>query len=678
MSRGRFFLLAGVAAVLLALAGLWQWRTRENDGSAALARGVAALDAGDARTARVELMNAMRADPRSVAARMAQARALVELGDGAGARAEIEQARRLGAPIAETRVPMATALLLQRDADGALREARAGDVPEGEAAAAQRIAARALAARGDAGAAAAFRRALDLAPDDAETWVAIGRYRLDQGDQAGAIGAADQAVARAPASVRALTLRAELTRDQYGLIASLPWFERALAIDRDSVPTLTAYAATLADAGEARRMLSATRRILAVDPGNARAYLMQSIMAARAGRDDLARSLLARTDGRLDREPATMLLRGVLHLRGGNAVLAAEALAALVAAQPDNRTARTLLGRAWYDTGDYASAATVLAPLVAQRDADPYVLTLAARAQEQLGDRAMAGDMLARAAWPVRAAADPFARPQDAALAAGPPPRNPATASDNVPYIAALISQGRADAAVDRATLLARANPGAPAAQIILGNALGAAGRPAEAARAYETAANLRFSRDVATRLVAAWGRAGDPARAEAVIRLYLTQNPADVEAQRLAAAAAMQAGDWRGALRQLRAVRAVTGGNDAMLMADMARAALELGDKAGARAYAASAYRLMPGNPMTADIYGWTLLRTGWAGPAAVDLLEKAVAMAPDHPLLHMHLGQAYAAAGRKTEAHAALSRAAAVEGFAGRQQALDAIADL
>lgn len=42
MRRSRLILLAGLALLLLALAGLWQWRVHEADGSAALARGLAA------------------------------------------------------------------------------------------------------------------------------------------------------------------------------------------------------------------------------------------------------------------------------------------------------------------------------------------------------------------------------------------------------------------------------------------------------------------------------------------------------------------------------------------------------------------------------------------------------------------------------------------------------------
>ncbi|MEC3911708.1 tetratricopeptide repeat protein [Sphingobium sp. CR2-8] len=679
MKRARILLIALVVLLALAAAGLWQWRSHERDGSAALTRGLTALERGDARTARIELMNAIKGNPRSAIAHVAQARALVDLGDGAGAQAAAERARTLGASPADTRIVMAQALLLQGDTAGALREAQARDVPAASTVAADRVIAQAALAQGDMGGArTALERVLATTPNDPENWVAIGRFRLLSGDQAGAIVAADRAVALAPASAKALTLRGELTRAQYGLTAALPWFEQALAANPNSVPTLEQLAATLADAGQAARMLGLTRRILALDPSNPRAWIMQAVMAARAGQDDLARSLLGRTQGRLDDEPATRLLRGVLQLRDGNPVLATEALAPLVAAQPDNRTARTLLARAFYANRDFASAASTLAPIVAQRDADPYVLTLAARAQEALGDRAMADDMLTRAAWPVRASADSFASAADDRLATGPAPADAATARDNIPYIRALLSTGRNAEAVARARLLNRANPGAPDAWLIGGDALAAAGQTPEAVHAYEMAANIRFDRDAALRLAASLTRTGNPARARQIVTLFLTQNPNDVEAQRWAADMAIQAQDWRGALRLLQAVRARIGDNDAVLMANLARAALEQGDSSAARAYAAHAYRLMPANPVTADMFGWALLRTGEKGPATIDLLEKAVALAPQAPALQLHLGQAYAAARRKGEAKLALSRAAAARGFTGRQEALDALAAL
>jgi tetratricopeptide (TPR) repeat protein len=643
--RRRLFLFLAIVLALLAGAALWQRHAAAHDGGAAFERGVAALEKGDARTARVELLNAVRAQPRSASIRLAQARALIELGDGAGAQEAVLRARSLGAMPSATRALMGQALLLRGETGAALGEATASDVARADRATAARVAGRAYMKRGDGQAAlAAFEQALALAPQDAETWIDIGRYRLALGDQAGAIVAADRAVALAPRSPRALTFRGEMTRDQYGLAAALPWFERALEISPDTVPTLTAYAATLADMGEASRMLGVTRHILVLEPGNARAWLMQAVMAARAGRDDLARSLLVKTNGALDGEPATMLLRGILHLQGGNAVLAVESLTPLLVAQPENRQARLLLARAQMETGDLASAASVLAPLVVQGDADPYTLTLAARVQEGLGDRVMAADMLARAAWPVRPAAVAFAFPGDAALLQAGPPADSGTAADNIPYIRALMNDGRLDEAAERARLLSRANPGAPDAHIVYGDALGRAGRDAAAARAYEAAANIRFSQNVALRLAAAWQRAGDPARAAQVARLYLAQNPASLEAQRLAGSYYLEVGDWRDARRLLEAVRAQGGDNDALLMAGLARASMELGEGNRARVFAAHAYQLLPGNPVTADVYGWVLMKTGGRRAAAIDLLEKAAALAPGHPGIRAHLAEARA----------------------------------
>ena len=109
-----------------------------------------------------------------------------------------------------------------------------------------------------------------------------------------------------------------------------------------------------------------------------------------------------------------------------------------------------------------------------------------------------------------------------------------------------------------------------------------------------------------------------------------------------------------------------------------LARATLAMGDRPRALAYAAHAWRLLPASPMTADIYGWALTQAGGNGQRAVDLLEQARAIAPAHPAMQLRRGQAYAAMGRRTEARTALARAAAVPAFAGREEAVAALAAL
>jgi len=80
-------------------------------------RGLAAFNSGDVRTARVEFLNALQADPEDKAARVMQARVDLALGDGVAAESEIQRARQSGVPAGETAHLLAHAKLLQGDPD---------------------------------------------------------------------------------------------------------------------------------------------------------------------------------------------------------------------------------------------------------------------------------------------------------------------------------------------------------------------------------------------------------------------------------------------------------------------------------------------------------------------------------------------------------------------------------
>ena len=146
------------------------------------------------------------------------------------------------------------------------------------------------------------------------------------------------------------------------------------------------YAATLGDLGRGREMLAASRKLLTRDARNARGLLLQAQLAARAGDNGLARSLLGKTGGQLKNLPGKMLLSGILELRAHNNLLAIEALEPLVARQPGNVQAQELLANAYYASGDAKMVVRRFAALAARSDASPYLLTLVARAHEILGN----------------------------------------------------------------------------------------------------------------------------------------------------------------------------------------------------------------------------------------------------------------------------------------------------
>src|SRR3546814_20579047 len=84
-----------------------------------------------------------------------------------------------------------------------------------------------------------------------------------------------------------------------------------------------------------------------------------------------------------------------------------------------------------------------------------------------------------------------------------------------------------------------------PDAHVLYGDALSAAGRYADAAEAYQKAGNLAFTEGTALRMVAEFGRAGNPASAMNVLRLYITQNPLRIPANRLTATSYLATVQW-------------------------------------------------------------------------------------------------------------------------------------
>jgi cellulose synthase operon protein C len=607
-------------------------------------RGLQALVQGQPRTARIEFLNAIKAQPDNRTLRLAQARTYLLLGEGASAEAELKRARALGAAESETGHLMAHALLLQGQAERAAAEARkSGPV---HAAYAARMLGRAYQLMGKPEeAAAAFDHALAAAPDDSALWTDIADFRRATGETAGAIEAADRAVALAPRNVEALRLRAELTRSQYGLAAAMPWFDRALEIDPTNVAVLIERAATLGDLGRTREMLADTRRILGVSTNNPSAYYLQAMLAAR-GRDfALARSLFRRTSGAFDNRPAAMLLAGTIELGTGNASLAMAPLKRLLKAQPGNLKARRLLGSAQWQSGDARAAADTLRPLADRADADAYTLSIIGKAYARLGDQAAAARYLGRAAAPRPSATAPLDDPLgDGELAAirRDAAAWPDAAAPQVVLIRALLGRGLGAEALQRARQLQVSAPGAPDAHVLVGDALAIQGDFAGAAGAYRRAANLAFNEPVALRLIEALRNSGDEQGAIKVLTLFLQQNPQNVSAQTMAANAYMQAKRWPEAIAHYEAVRKRLGNGDSTLLNNLAWAYAETGDYERAIPLAQRAVDLEPRNPVTADTLGWLLFRSGKDRVRGVALLEQAVRGAPTDEDIKAHLQSA------------------------------------
>lgn len=613
-------------------------RPREPDVRVLLADTLKTLAAGNYSAARHNGERAVGAAPQSGMAHVALARALLELGNGLAAEAELGRAEAAGTFAARLHPLLAHARLLQGDAAGAIAEANQAHAAD--AVYAGRIRARALAMQGQGAAArAALTDIATRAATDAAAWTDLGRLRMVAGDLGGATEAAARAVRYGPGEPGALTLQGEVVRARYGLVAALPWFEAALRRDAYYPPALVEAAATLGDLGRNADALATTRKLLRAQPGNGPALYLQAVIAARAGKLDLAARLLAAGDAVRDL-PGAMLLAGALDEVAGRHEQAVAQWRALIAVQPLNLTARRLLGEALLRSRDPRGALEVLRPVALRADADRATLTLAARALEVLGERGPAARLLDRADGGGGGAPALFAVDDSVgslALAAATARGDPTYA---LGVIRGLAAAGDRAGAVAKARGLAMAAPGAPAAELAWGDTLAATGDYRAAATLYVRAANLAFDEPTTLRLLDALGRTGKQRDAAAALALYLRQNPQSLTGRRLLGHLQVGAGAWDAAIETLEGVRVRVGNRDAGLLAELALAYAGGDEGAIARRYGAAAFRLAPMDAAACDAYGVALAADGELGGAR-QLFDKAVALSSANPAYRAHRRQ-------------------------------------
>ncbi len=601
---------------------------------------------GDVRSARIELMNAIKADPDWIAARVAQAEVLLKLFDAIGAEAELDRAVQLGLDPAVVRHLYGHAYNLQRKAQQARDQLMADDIPpEHQAYAAWIMGNVAQQLGDDVLASRAFDRAVELDARNPLLWVDIARYRAGHGDQAGAIAAVDEAVRLDPNNVRALQYRAELLRFQFGLAAALPWFERALQIDPNDVLLLTEYAATLGDMGRMKDMLTVARKIISLDGKNPRAFFMQAVLAARAGKHDLARSLMLKTEGRLDGQPAVMLVQGIIEHSEGNYNAAIEKFRQLVSMQPNNHRARNLLARSLYLAGDLEATSATLRPLINRSGADPYAIWLASRALEAQDRRDGATALLNRAANHDIGQETAFMPDTPINVLAAEAGRQPNNARVMIPYIRALYNAGDYRAAHGHARRLQAANPGASDAHILVADTSMALGDHDGALAALDQARKIRFSEPVMLRMVDALRAKGAMQESGELLAQFLSYNPSNIAGLRWMAYAHLETENWSVAAYILENLRRRLGEGDALIMAGLAQAYTGLGDTKKAIDAGRKAYALQPSSPVVSHLFGLALLEDEAREQDAVDLIEKAVSIRPENLTYRQSLRRAYAA---------------------------------
>lgn len=477
------------------------------------------------------------------------------------------------------------------------------------------VRARAAEARGDAGTAAdGYGRVLAASPDDAavaaRAWreaMAVGDLPLARRAAAFAAGGATSGSGPVGAEVAVLRVADALHDDDAVRLA------RALAALKDGpldfmTPVIAAWA-SLGKADNPAAPLATSR-----ESGPLARVVRENhaLLLVAAGRFDEAvpdlRALLEDRSGELDlRYAAAELLAGqgrtdiAVQLVAGNDSQVAGFRAAIPAARPSTAfgVAR-MFTRVAGDLDDVRTAPLAVALARGALLLDPgddraRIVLAGALGRLKVYDRALAviGEIGRTSAF--RAVADEL-------------------------RVALLRAGGDAPGALAAARAMAGA-PGAGAvASQIYGDMLDDAGRPRDAAVAYE--------------------RARDQLDDDAGWQIWLQ-----------IASAYDGAGDWRRARQAFdRAVQ--LGGNEAVVLTAYGAALVARGtDLPRAVAMLERADTLTPDKPDLSGALAWAYLRQG-DGARALPLLEAAFRQAADNPSIAEHLGDAYWAAGRRYEA--------------------------
>ena len=404
-------------------------------------------------------------------------------------------------------------------------------------------------------------------------------------------------------------------------------FERALAVDPNYFPAVMNL--TRLDVAE-RKPEDAKKRfdaVVAKDPKNAQALLALAGLRAQTGATpDEVVELVGKAVAANPTDLASRLALIRLYLRNNEPKKAIAAAQEAVAAFPERPEALDAAGQAYRADGDINQAVSTYNKLIQLRPESPLPYMRLAEIRIGAKDNAAAMENLKKA------------------LALKPDLLEAQRA-----MIALDATSGRADQALAAARDLQKERPKEALGYLLEGNIHASKKEWSEAASAYRTGLKQAGTADLATHLHAALYAGGKGSEADAVAASWLKDHPKDRGFRHYLAQSALSKKDYASAARQYKELLD-SEPNDVLALNNLAWIAGQLKDPK-ALEYAERAYTLAPGNPAVLDTYAMLLVEGGNAA-RGVELLQKAVAMAPSAAAIRLNLARALLKAGQKDAA--------------------------
>ncbi|MFX1681098.1 PEP-CTERM system TPR-repeat protein PrsT [Mitsuaria sp. CC2] len=634
------------------------------------------LEKRDNKAAIIQLKNALQKDETLAEARFLLAKALLDSGDVPGAVIEADKAKTQGFGGDALVALQARLLLLQGKVDELLGQYGSTHLrtPADEADLQMALVGAYVAKQKLPEARQAANAALRAAPDNPAAGLVNVRLLSSEGKPAEALAEVERVIAKSPQSGEAWQLKGELQvlsdAPSADAVAS---FRKAVELDKKLVGAHAGLINVLMRTGDKAGAKEAVAAMKAAAPQHPQTFYYAAVFAMDAGQvkeaTDLTQALLKAAPNN-DR---ALFLAGRVAQANGDFRQAETQYSKIIQASPETQPARVALAQLQLRGGDPDQAMATLQPALDAKSTSSEALALAAEIRLKQGQGAEAERYLARAAEAnpndmrsrVGLALNQIMKGEEAAglralrqLAA----EDKGTIAD-IALISVLARKKDSDGATQAIAALEKKDPksSTPAElrgrlALLRGDRAGARAHFEEAARrdpGSMTAANSLAAQDLQERKVADAVKRyeavlkADPKnlRAEmAVLGLKLTHQliDKDVAAKRLTELAKQHPDD---ATPRQAAV--------GLLM--------EKKDLKAALALAQEGVTASPDNPALVDLLGQVQAAAG-DRQQAISSFNKVATLQPRSPLGPLRLADAYAQAGDKAAATAALKRAQAI----------------
>jgi len=423
-------------------------------------------------------------------------------------------------------------------------------------------------------------------------------------------------------------------------------FERALAVDPNYFPAVASLARLDLIEKKPEDAKKRFETLLAKDPKNVQALLAIATLRAQAGgSSDEVAALIGKAVTANPAELTPRLALISLYVRNKEPKKAVAAAQDAVAAFPDRPEVLDAAGQAYRLAGDSNQAINTYNKLIQLRPDSPLPLMRIAEIQIAAKDNAAALETLRKA------------------LALKPDLIEAQRA-----IVALNVTGGRTNEALKAAREVQKARPKESVGYILEGNVYASTKAWSEAATAYRAGLKQTGTTDLATYLHSALNAGGKGPEADSFAASWLKDHPKDRVFRHYLAQRAIAKKDYASAARQYKALLEIEP-DDVLALNNLAWIAGQLKDPK-ALEYAERADKLAPGNPVVLDTYGVLLVEKGDTA-RGIELLQKAVAAAPNAAAIRLNLARALIKAGQKDAAKKELDTLAKLgDKFAGQAE--------